>query len=74
MQQLDWVDTAFPDFIARLNAAVCGDLRNTLDQIHIRIYSICSIVDSWCALEGLDMFEMETERPRNLQELEEMHQ
>ena len=74
MEQLNWICTAFPDFTAKLNAAVCGDLRSTLDQIHGHIYSICSIVDSWCALEGLDMFQIVTEWPRDLTELEETHQ
>ena len=74
MEQLNWICTAFPDFTAKLNAAVCGDLRSTLDQIQSHIYSICSIVDSWCALEGLDMFQIVTEWPRDLTELEETHQ
>ena len=71
MEQLDWVSTAFPDFIAKANAAVCGELQATLEQVHGHMHAIATITQSWSRLEGLDMFS--ENGPQDLAELEEAH-
>lgn len=68
------MSTAFPDFIAKASAAVCGDLQGTLDQVHGHIQSTCTITKGWSKLEGLDMFQSEREGPQDLTELEEAHE
>lgn len=72
VDQLDWVSTAFPDFIAKANAAVCGELQATLDQVHGHVQAISAITDGWSRIEGLDMFRTET-GPQDLAELQEAH-
>ena len=72
MEQLDWVSTAFPDFLAKANAAVCGDLQNTLDQLHGHVQSITAITEAWSRIDGLDMFHSET-GPQDLAQLQEAH-
>ncbi len=71
LEQLDWLSTAFFDFTAKLSAAVCVELRSTLDQVHDHIYSICDYTDTWNAQEGLDIFD--SEQPQDLKELHNKH-
>ena len=73
VEQLDWVSTAFPDFLAKANAAVCGDLQSTVDQVHGHMEAIACLTRSWAAIEGLDMFRAAT-GPLEIAELEEKHQ
>lgn len=72
LEQLDWVSTAFPDFLAKANAAVCGDLQSTLDQVHGHVQSITAITQAWSRIEGLDMFNSEV-GPQDLAQLQEAH-
>lgn len=73
MDQLDWVSTAFPDFIAKANAAVCGELQATVDQVHGHVRSISAITEGWSRIEGLDMF-MTDAGPQDLAQLQETHE
>lgn len=72
LEDLDWVSTAFPDFLAKVNAAVCGDLQSTLHQLHGHVQSITAITQAWSKMEGLDMFHSEA-GPQELAQLEEAH-
>ena len=72
VEQLDWVSTAFPDFLAKASAAVCGDLQATLDQVHTHTRAVAAITQAWSNMEGLDMFKAAT-GPQELAELEETH-
>ena len=73
IDELDWVSTAFPDFIAKANAAVCGELQNTMDQVHGHVRAITAITEGWSKIERLDMFKWNA-GPQDLAELETAHQ
>lgn len=66
------MSTAFPDFLAKANAVVCGDLQITLDLVHSHVQSISTITRGWSEIEGLDMFETAS-GPQDLAQLEEAH-
>ena len=72
VEQLDWVSTAFPDFLAKASAAVCGDLQSTLDQVHGHTEAIVAITRGWSHIQGLDMFQGTT-GPQELAQLVDTH-
>lgn len=66
------MSASFPDFVAKIRAAICGELQSILLMVRQHTEAIKSTTHCWSKAPGMDLFSVEGGDTK-LSELEEQH-